>query len=109
MNDILFMVLQTVVGVSMILIMRYVVPYLKIKLQSVVDATVWDAIVKEVKSVEQTMKGSGRGTAKKEEVLLRITIWANSHGIKITQEQISQLIETAVFIMNNEEKKDGEL
>lgn len=104
MNDLMFTVLQTIVAISMILIMRYVLPYLKIKLQSVIDAAVWDAIVKEVKSVEQTIVGSGQGVAKKEEVLIRITGWANSHGINITQNQISQLIETAVWIMNNEDK-----
>lgn len=100
----MFTILEGIVAISIILIMRYAIPYLRIKLQSVIDITVWDAIVKEVKSVEQTMKGKGIGVAKKEEVIVRITAWANKHGIAITQEQISQLIETAVFIMNNEDK-----
>lgn len=104
MNDVMFTILEGIVAISIILIMRYAIPYLRIKLQSVIDITVWDAIVKEVKSVEQTMKGKGLGIAKKEEVIVRITAWANKHGIAITQEQISQLIETAVFIMNNEDK-----
>ena len=100
----MFTILEGIVAVSTILIMRYVIPFLRIKLQSVIDVVVWGAIVKEVKSVEQTMKGKGLGIAKKEEVIVRITAWANKHGIAITQEQISQLIETAVFIMNNEDK-----
>lgn len=104
MNEVVFTILQAVVAVSTILIMRYVLPYLKVKLQSLIDATVFDAIMKEVRSVEQTMTGSGQGLAKKEEVIIRITLWANAHGIKVTQEQISQLIETAVFIMNNKDK-----
>lgn len=104
MNEVVFTILEGIVAISIILIMRYAIPYLRIKLQSVIDITVWDAIVKEVKSVEQTMKGKGLGIAKKEEVIVRITAWANNHGIAITQEQISQLIETAVFIMNNEDK-----
>jgi hypothetical protein len=105
MDEFVFAILEGLVGVCIIYIMRYVIPFLRIKLQSVIDVVTWDAIVKEVKSVEQTMKGKGLGVAKKEEVLVRITAWANKHGIAITQEQISQLIETAVFVMNNEDKK----
>ena len=47
------------------------------------------------------------GAIKKEEVIARITLWANNHNIKITKEQLLQLIETAVWIMNNEDKANG--
>ena len=106
MNDVTFTILQLIVSISMIIIMRYVIPYLKIKLTSVIDAEVWKQIKREVKSVEQTISGSKMGVVKKEEVLVRITAWANAHGINITQDQLSQLIESAVWIMNNEDKKD---
>lgn len=107
MNDYTFLILRGIISISIILVMRYVLPYLKYKLAQIIDETTWNAIVKEVKSVEQTIKGSGMGAVKKEEVISRITIWAIKHGIKITEEQLSQLIETAVWIMNNEDKANG--
>ena len=104
MSDIMFTILQAIIALSIILIMRYALPYLKLKLRALADDNIWDVIEKSVRSVEQTIKGSKLGAVKKEEVIIRVTAYANQHGIPITQEQISQLIETAVFIMNNEGK-----
>lgn len=105
MEEYTFEVLKIVISISIVIVMGYVVPYLRIKLQDVVDETVWKAVVKEVKSVEQTLH---LGSVKKEEVIVRVTGWANSHNIKITQDQISNLIEAAVFIMKNEKEKADE-
>ncbi|MBP3781765.1 MAG: phage holin [Butyrivibrio sp.] len=105
MNEIMFTILEAVVSLAIILVMRYLIPYLKIKLKSLIDETLWDAIVKAVKAAEQTIKGSKQGVVKKEDVLVNVTAWAVKHGINITQEQLSRLIESAVWIMNNEDKK----
>lgn len=102
MNDILFTVLEIIVAISMILVMRYLLPYLKMKLQGTIDDDVFNEIIKAVKSVEQDKKFL-LGPQKKEEVIVRITAWANNRGIRITQEQISHLIETAVWIMKYED------
>lgn len=107
MNDVMFTILKAIISIATLLAMRYVLPYLRIKLQGKIDEELWKAILKEVKSVEQTITGSGQGFVKKEEVLVRVTAWANKHGISITQEQLSQLIESAVWIMNNEDKVNG--
>ena len=104
MNEILFTVIEGIVVIMLILLMRYAVPYLKYKVLALTDQTIWEAIIREVKSVEQTMTGSGQGPAKKEEVMARIYLWAEKHGIQITCDQISQLIETAVFVLKNEVK-----
>lgn len=40
------------------------------------------------------------GIVKKEEVMIFMTEWINKVGISITQEQLSQLIESAVYEMN---------
>lgn len=102
MNDILFELLKAVISVSIVLVMRYAVPYLKYKLAETIDENVFKEVLKAVKSVQQDPKFN-LGTEKKEEVMIRITAWANTHGIKITQKQIAELIETAVFVMKNEE------
>lgn len=104
MNDVMFTVLEIIVSVSTLIVMRYVVPYLKLKLTSKIDAEVWEQIVKEVRSVEQTIIGEKLGSVKKEEVLVRITAWANNHNINITQKQLSDLIEAAVWVMKKEGK-----
>lgn len=107
MNDIVFAILQMVVIISTVLTMRYLLPYLRYKLNNIIDMTVWDAIVKAVKSVEESIKGSGMGQIKKEEVIVRVSNWTISHGLNITREQLSQLIDTAVWIMKNEDKTNG--
>lgn len=109
MDDITFKILQALLSIAIILIMRYVIPYLRIKVIAITDEAVFNAILKEVKSVEQLYKNSektGLGPIKKDDVIERITLWVNKHNIKISQSQISQLIETAVFVMNNREKED---
>lgn len=103
MNEILLTVFQGIIITVVLIATRYVVPFLKYKLLETIDETLLNEIIKAVKSVEQDVHFT-IGTEKKEEVMVRITGWANRHGIQITQGQLAQLIETAVWIMNNEDK-----
>lgn len=107
MNNILFSLLEIIVMFSTLAVMRYLIPYFKIRLSKIIDEFTFAEILKEVKSVEQTILGSKQGTAKKEEVIIRITNFINKHGIKITQKQISDMIEAAVYVMKYERKKDA--
>lgn len=103
MNDVMFVVLECLVSIFVILLMRYVLPYLKMRLLGTIDEKVFEEILKAVKSVQQDpFFREQLGSIKKEEVITRVTAWANQHGISITQEQLSQLIETAVFTMKKE-------
>lgn len=104
MNDVLFKVLEIVIIIAITVIMRYVVPILKLKITSFGGDELWKFIVKAVQSAEQTIKGAKKGTIKKEEVLSMVTAWANEHNIPITQEQLSSLIESAVYAMNSEKE-----
>ena len=103
MNEVVFTLLQSVIIIVVLIATRYVIPYLKYKLLEIVDEAVLNEIIKAVKSVEQDEHFT-LGVEKKEEVMVRITGWANAHGISITQGQLAQLIETAVWIMKNEEQ-----
>ena len=107
MHDIIFSILEILVMLFTAIAMRYVIPYMRIKITSLVNETTWEIIKKEVKSVEQTIVGSKKGIIKKEEVAIRVTSWAHKHGIIITQEQISNLIEAAVYVMKNEGNNNG--
>jgi LL-H family phage holin len=53
-----------------------------------------------VRAAEQTTKGSGMGPIKKEDVMIAMTNWLSQKGIEMSQKQLSDLIEAAVYNMN---------
>ena len=55
-----------------------------------------------VRAMEQTIKEPGEGKLKKAEVEKFITEWLGKQGIKITDAELDQLIECAVFTMKQE-------
>lgn len=105
MNEITFNILKIVVSVSAALISAYVIPLLKAKIAESKDKRLMDAVNTAVKAAEQTIKGSGHGAIKKDEVLTFVTMWLFDQGIKITKEQLDNLIEAAVFELNNKKKE----
>ena len=55
-----------------------------------------------VRAAEQTIKGSGQGALKKDEVLKFVGLWMEAHGIDVSEEQLDQLIECAVYNLKME-------
>lgn len=105
MNEVSFLVLKIVLAVVASLITTYLIPILKEILDGMKDRKLANAIEKAVKAAEQTFKGSGQGAAKKEDVLQSIQEWLEKKGIQITEKQLDQLIEAAVYAMNHPETK----
>lgn len=103
MNDFTFILLKIVVSVCSVLIAVYLIPYLKNKLHEDKYEQLIAIIDVAVKAAEQTIKGSGMGNVKKENVMIFVNNWMNTNGFSITQNQLSQLIEAAVFNMNKGE------
>jgi LL-H family phage holin len=101
MNDITFIILKAVVAVAVALITTYLVPVLKQIKEDSQNKAVYDAIETAVKAAEQTIKGSGQGTAKKEQVVKRVTTYLNEKGITISEDQLNDLIEESVYLLNN--------
>ena len=99
MNDFTFILLKIVVSVCSALIAVYLIPYLKNKLHEDKYAQLLEIIELAVKAAEQTVKGSKMGTVKKDYVLDFVSGWMADNGIVISQEQLSSLIEAAVFNM----------
>ena len=93
MNDYLFALLVVVICFCAAYISKYLVPYIK-QLMTIKE------VEAAVLSAEQNIKGSGMGTAKKAQVIADVTSWLNKHNIKITETQLSILIEAAVKTMN---------
>lgn len=101
MNDITMMILKIVVAVAVTLITGFLIPLLKNLINNIKDQNLKNAVEAAVQAAEQTIKGSGTGAAKKEDVLKSMIEWCAQHGINLTDKQLDQLIESAVFAMNN--------
>ena len=104
MNKILFDVLVGVMIICIILITRYLIPYIKRLIHDSQYAELLDIIEQSVDALEQTIKQSGMGKVKKAEVVKFVTNWLNEKEITISEEQLDKLIESAVFTMNNGKK-----
>lgn len=98
MNDISFILMKIVVSVSTALIAAYLVPLIRAKLADVKYARLVAAIKTAVEAAQQTISPEF-GQVKKDYVVKIINNWMADHGIKITEEQLDQLIEAAVWQM----------
>lgn len=102
MSELTFNILKIVVSVATVFISLYVIPLLKEKLQDAKYARLLEMVEIAVRAAEQTIKGSGQGAVKKEQVIESVSYWMAQHGIDITMEQLDELIEAVVFNMNRE-------
>lgn len=99
---------RIIVGVSTMIIVRYVIPLLKLWYETRLDDKIKKIIKEAVETAEQTIKGTGKGTIKKEKVLGDILDYLEAKGYKIDNKILDNAIESAVFVMNNtKEKKDA--
>lgn len=104
MNDISFTILKVVVSVATALISVYVIPLLREKFKNEKYNQIFEIVEVAVRAAEQTIKGSGMGAVKKDQVVDFVMNWATDHGIIITMEQLDQLIECAVYNLKLEAK-----
>jgi LL-H family phage holin len=99
MNEITYMILRVVVSVCVTMITLYVIPYIKTLKNDARYKSMITLIEAAVRAAEQTITGHGQGYAKKEKVMAFVRDWLASQGITITDEQLSELIEAAVYSM----------
>lgn len=100
MDELTFTIYKVVISICVALATVYLVPYLKTLRNDARYQSMIDMIAVAVRAAEQTITGSGQGAVKKERVIAFVKDWLNAQGIKITDEQLSELIEAAVFAMN---------
>ena len=96
MNDATFTILKVVVSVCSALITVYLIPYIYTLKEDRRYASLVAMVEVAVKAAEQTI-GTGQGALKKSEVIDFVSKWMNENGVKITEEQLSQIIESAVY------------
>lgn len=99
-NDITFVVLKLVVSVCAILVTIYVIPFLKSKVDDKQWNDLLDIVEKSVLAAEQTI-GAKNGTIKKSEVMAFVMDYISDKGLNLTKELVDQLVEAAVYKMNN--------
>ncbi len=100
MNDILFDIVRVLVAALFAAIARYLIPWLRTKLMGSKYTLAATIIENLVLCVEQTFGGGGNGPAKYDEVVNMAKRIFDDYGIDLTEEQISALIEAAVYSMN---------
>lgn len=100
MNEFTFDIVRVVIAVTMVLITTYLVPLLKKLSESERYKGLVDFVKTAVTAAEQTIRGTGMGEKKYAEVEKAVKDWLNGKGIAITQEQLTALIEAAVYEMN---------
>lgn len=104
MNDITFLILKVVISICAALITVYIVPYLRTLRSDKRYSALIDIVKVAVLAAEQTITGEKQGSVKKETVIEFVRDWMQKQGLDITYEQLSQLIEAAVYSMKQEAK-----
>ncbi len=102
MNELLFNILQVVLISAVCAVLRYFIPYITGQLRKHDYNFAADIIEKIVRAAEQTFIGHGRGDEKFEWVVRMAKSQFDKYGIKITDDQLIQLLEAAVQVMNEE-------
>ena len=104
MENITYMILKIVISICAALFTAYVVPYLKTLRNDRRFSALIDMVKVGVLAAEQTIRESGQGAVKKEQVIEFVRDWMEKQGLDITHEQLSELIEAAVYSMKQEAK-----
>ena len=105
MNEIIFESVRCVVVIAIMVLVRYAIPLLKTKVKSSNLAWLYDWAVYSVKAAQQTYTGNGMGSMKKaivKDFLLQLT---KEYDVAITDAQLENLIESAVYAMKQEDSK----
>lgn len=102
MDNVTMMILKLVISVCVALITAYAVPYLKTLKNDARYERMLDMVALAVRAAEQTITGSGLGAIKKAEVVKFVSEWLYGKGINITEDELDQLIEAAVYSMKQE-------
>lgn len=97
MDEIIAKVIELVIAVLCIVISRYVVPYVKGLVGEKKFVQIKEWIVVFVTAAEQLYAGDKRGEEKCEYVIKLATEKAKDIGIKITEEQLRAMLESALL------------
>lgn len=105
MNDLVFEIIRAIVVIAIMALVRYAIPVLKTKAKESNLSWLYDWAVYAVKAAQQTNTGTGMGAAKKAIVKEFLLELIKEYNVTITDSQLENLIESAVYAMKQEESK----
>jgi len=99
MDDITMILLKYVITICAVLITAYVLPYIKTLKDDARYAKVIEVVELAVRAAEQVIRDPKSGNIKKARVLKVVRKWLGEHNIDISEDEIDQIIESAVYAM----------
>lgn len=102
MNDIIFEILKALVIVAVLLVTRYVIPWLKQQTEAIRNDELYGMVMAAVQYAEQTVRGEKTGEEKLGIVTDYLREMLIKKNISMTDEQLRILIESAVYAMSKE-------
>lgn len=94
MNETLFTIIKYAIGILALVVFRYVIPFVKLKLENSKYANVLDFIETCINAAESIYKNIPKsGEEKKNYVIDAVTEYINEKGVKLTNEQVNILIQ----------------
>lgn len=91
--------LKIIIAICAAVLTAYIVPYISQLREDGRCKGVLDMAAMAVRVAEQTITGTGKGRIKKETAVAIVSGWLKEHGVTMTEGQISDLIEAAVYGM----------
>lgn len=78
-----------------------IIPYIKTLIKNSEYNDIYDITLTAVQAAEQKCKTPKQGRVKKADVYAFVSHWLDDRGIRITEDEIDRIIESAVWEMNN--------
>lgn len=100
-----FEIFGAIITILCALITRFIVPWVKEKIEASRYKNIMDKIIDAVHGVEEIYKQSGMGETKKQEVINYISMYLLKKNIRLSDEEIELLIHSAVCQLHLEEKE----
>lgn len=103
MNDVVFEILKAVLVLVIILIAKYLVPWIKLQVEGTKHEWLLKWVELAVRSAEQTVLGDKTGPEKKAIVTKFLKEQLQQKNISISDEHLNTLIKAAVYAMKQEQ------
>lgn len=101
-SELVTLVVKIIFAVVSVAITTFVIPFLNELVLKYKNTRVESFVKESVQAAEQVIKGDKKGKEKKEKVIELVSNYLKKYSIDISSEEISNLIESAVFAMNKE-------
>lgn len=98
-------ILRITIVIIATLIGRYLIPWIKLKVDVAKIQKITEDASKYVQAAEQMIKGQGLGTEKREKVTEWLTNSSQKIGVDLSEEEIRILIESFVFVLKQEQNR----